>query len=312
MERKEVTGGFVAFIYTLIDQFLILFMISPCATMVWRGSWKLFDAFLFPNQFLVSAWVSIGIGYSFTIVTFIFIEMKNNEWKLFEKHKEWRIYMYPLSISVLHGWRGCWMLLDHYTPITGLSLLCSHIASFVILSITKTASNSMFIPSFFVSDRCVIPFQIGTAFGTACSNVSPFYKVLDYLWTMTVITMATVAFWRSSWVAISIYVFPKHAAFSNMLSIIGGYTVIISFKLVDNILKSLVARKNSKIFGFIVQVFFSYTMGFAAINLWRGAWELADIYLFPGKRDCSSVYIMCTTIISVLVCSFSTITNPAI
>lgn len=276
-----MSGGFVAFVYTLLDQFLILFMISPCATMVWRGSWKLFDEFLFPNQLLISAWVSICIGYSFTIVTFLFTEMKNSEWKLFEKYKEWRIFMYPLSISVLHGWRGCWMLLDYYTPINGLSLLLSHVLSFAILSVTKTASNSMFIPSFFVSDNCVTPFQIGTAFGTACTNVSPVYKVLDYAWTMTVITMSTVAFWRSSWEAINIYLFPGHPAFSNLLSMLGGYTVIISFKLVDHVLKSLVKRKKSKIFGFVVQVFFSYTMGFAAINLWRGAWELADIYLFP-------------------------------
>lgn len=248
--------------------------------MVWRGSWKLFDEFLFPEQYLLSAWVSVSIGYIYIIMTFVFVELKNSDWKLFEKRKEWRLFMYPLSLSVLHAWRGSWMLLDVYVPTNGVTLLSTHIVSFCILSITKTVSNSMFIPSFYASDNCVTPFQIGTAFGTATSNTSPFYKILDYAFTMTVITISTVAFWRSSWMAINVYLFPRHPGFSNLLSIVGSYMVIISFKLVDGILKSLVA-KSSKTVGFFIQAAFSYTMGFAAINLWRGAWQLVDIYVFP-------------------------------
>ena len=73
--------------------------------------------------------------------------------------------MYPLSISVLHAWRGVWMLLDIHCLPTGYSLLTTHVISFIILALTKTVSNSMFIPAFYASDFCMAPFQIGTVFG---------------------------------------------------------------------------------------------------------------------------------------------------
>lgn len=266
----------------MFDQILILFTLSPFAIMVWRGSWSLLDLFLFPEDPLASAWFSVSVGYSFIAATFVFIECKNKEWRLFEKCLEWKMFMYPLSFAVLHAWRGCWMLMDHYLPTNGVSLLSSHFGSVFVLSISKTISNSMFIPAFFASDRCVTPFQIGTAFGTATSDTSPFYKLLDYAFTMSVITVSTVTFWRSSWTAINIYVFPNHATISNMLSIVAGYTVILSLKMVERSLKSM-ALRSSKAVGLLLQCIFAYLMGLAAVNLWRGVWQLMDIFLFPGK-----------------------------
>ena len=273
--------SFELFFYELLDQFLILFVVSPSAVLVWRGSWKFFDEFLFPESLLISGWVSVGIGYLFIIMTFFFVELKGGDLKLLEKYNEWRLFMYPLSISVLHAWRGVWMLLDIYFPPTGYSLLSSHVVSFVVLALTKTVSNSMFIPAFYASDFCMTPFQIGTAFGTAHSGSNIFKKILDYVFTMTVITIATVAFWRSSWTALNIYVFPEHEAFSNGLSILVGYTVIISFKLVEGSLKSL--AECSKVVTFILQAAFCYSMGFAAINLWRGTWQMIGIFVYPGS-----------------------------
>jgi hypothetical protein len=272
--------SFELFLYELLDQFLILFIVSPSAVLVWRGSWKFFDEFLFPEYLLISGWVSVGIGYIFIIMTFFFVEWKGGDLKLFEKYNEWRLFMYPLSLSVLHAWRGVWMLLDIYCSTDGYSLLISHVVSFVVLGFTKTVSNSMFIPAFYASDYCVTPFQIGTAFGTANTQTNPFYKIVDYLFTMTIITISTVAFWRSSWTALNIYAFPEHEAFSNFLSIIVGYTIIISFKLIEGSLKSL--AECSKVVTFILQAAFCYSMGFAAINLWRGTWQMIGLFVYPG------------------------------
>ena len=281
--------SFELFLYELLDQFLILFIVSPSAVLVWRGSWKFFDEFLFPEYLLISGWVSVGIGYIFIIMTFLFVEWKGGDLKLFEKYKEWRLFMYPLSISVLHAWRGVWMLLDIYCSNDGYNLLISHVVSFVVLGLTKTVSNSMFIPAFYASDYCVMPFQIGTAFGTANTRTNPFYKIFDYLFTMTVITVSTVAFWRSSWTALNVYLFPDHEAFSNLLSIIVGYTIIASFKLIEGSLKSL--AECSKVVTFILQAAFCYSMGFAAINLWRGTWQMIGL-LYPSMC-CIVVYYCC-------------------
>lgn len=273
-------SSFQKLAFSLLDQFLSLFVVTPAAILVWRGAWLFFDEFLFPENATVSGIASLGIGYIFIMMTLSFIEMYGDSLKLKEKHREWRIFMYPLSIAVVHSWRGVWILLNIYFSKSDF-LFSSHFVSFLVLLATSTLSTTMFVPSYYANDCFAIPFEANTMFEIGNTRCNPLYKLLDYLFTMTVITMSTIAFWRSTWVALDIYAFPQHKTFSNVFSILIGYTIIVSIKIVESHLKTVLINQ-SKAVKFVMQAVFCYAMAFATINVWRGIWQICDIFLLPG------------------------------
>ena len=280
--QQQTIGKRKLYFYSLINQLLIFFIIGPSALMVWRGEWKTFDAWLLPGRPCTSAWVSSSIGLVFAILMIILVQWKNKEWKLSEKTAAWKLVMYPMCVATIHAWRGFWMLFDYYVPTSLAYLLSCHLGSLVILTVTKTMSNTSFAPSSYTRDSSTTPFQINTALRTFKTNVSPFYKLFDCGFSVSVVTLCTVLFWWSTWSSMNFYLYPSRPVLSNLLSFVAGWVGIISCKLLDKCSK-FIATKTSTRAMFLIQAVCSYVQGVSTVGWWRGAWRLTDVYAFPGK-----------------------------
>ena len=45
-----------------LNQFLFTLLIGLSVVAFWRGAWGIMDTYLFPNNYILSSWVSIIIG----------------------------------------------------------------------------------------------------------------------------------------------------------------------------------------------------------------------------------------------------------
>ncbi|KAI3387137.1 hypothetical protein SNEBB_003650 [Seison nebaliae] len=121
-------------LYQFIDSFIICFLIGSLCISFWRGTWQLFDLFVVPNNFLLSALVSFGIGAFFLINTHYFqsqicsIEEKIKSYVMKRLFRIIYIYFHS-NFNVLH-WRGFWNIIDH---IFGRSLLSAIIGGLIAI-----------------------------------------------------------------------------------------------------------------------------------------------------------------------------------
>lgn len=129
-------------------------IISLLCILAWRGSYNLLDVFMYPNDQNMSAGISLLVGY---ILFFILMYTQS-----FQHHScvlstfiylNYPSFMHDLRhlfafFSCVFLWRGYWIYFD--THIATLSIvqespyvayLIGMIASFLILSIMKTASS---------------------------------------------------------------------------------------------------------------------------------------------------------------------------
>lgn len=99
------------------DMLISAFIITPFVNIHWRGAWDLLDIHLLPDYPIMSALISVGIGYFLLYIIYL---TQGYLQRFYERHRHdtivqlmTRVYTLVLAFAYIHQWRGLWNLLDY-------------------------------------------------------------------------------------------------------------------------------------------------------------------------------------------------------
>jgi len=102
--------------------------------------------------------------------------------------------------------------------------------------------------------------------------------VMDLLFSALVVCPCVVAYWRSVWTLMDVYVVPDNILISATISTIIGIGGHLFFILFQKVLDRNFHPDKNRIMFYIVSRFYTMCFGFVCVNGWRGPWELLTIH----------------------------------
>ncbi|XP_071531183.1 uncharacterized protein fusl [Panulirus ornatus] len=142
--KKERCG------YFLLDTVFTVVITGSLVVFVWRGFWVFLDAQLFPSQPVYSAWGSMVLGMTVTVLVFlaqfVMIPCLRHVRKGLPKILLEDVYHTICFVGDVNMWRGVWMLLNIYflPGLPVVSNLLTSVGGMVVLMCFYT-SNSILV-----------------------------------------------------------------------------------------------------------------------------------------------------------------------
>lgn len=168
---------------SILDVLIGTLVITPLVIAYWRGTWGLFDTYVFPDYPLASALTSVGIGFGILFVFNLFQkkikDTLNPDIHRLVFYLLSRLYTKLFSIACVNSWRGIWRTLDiilgtKNASVTALSVLFA----FILLIPMKTLRNLSAPPFAIVTDRYKGYFEVPTLFRVRVSEQA--FIILHY------------------------------------------------------------------------------------------------------------------------------------
>lgn len=157
-------------ILSILDTFFSSIIVAPLVVGYWRSVWELMGIYVYPDDFLVSAWVSTAIGL---IGHLVFMLLQHNLEKCLHPDQN-RILFYVLSrlytgcfaFICVNGWRGPWQLLELLTSNMAIELISPLLTIFAILILgcAKALRNVSATPFAIANDSAEGYFVVLTMF----------------------------------------------------------------------------------------------------------------------------------------------------
>lgn len=160
---KNAHAMFLAFLDILFSSTIL----APTIVCYWRGTWNTLDVYLFKEPVL-SAFTSLAIGI-FGHMTFTLFQHKFTHTFHPDKHRITylicsRLYTYVYGIVCVNGWRGGWLLLDTYIPLTTTKISTITSISVVLLAMIRGLRNVSASPFAVSTDNSRDYFLVPTFF----------------------------------------------------------------------------------------------------------------------------------------------------
>ncbi|XP_067010130.2 uncharacterized protein fusl [Anabrus simplex] len=270
-------------------------VVAPLVVGYWRGLWHLQD------HYRVSAWCAFVGGISIHCV----LCLARSWLEVHAGYTMWhplavRVYSILYSTACISHWRGGWAIIDSYphsfTLITALSGVC--------LLASRTVRNVIAPPCVILLDTPQQAYSFPTAFRK--SSRDTWLYVLDCVFSVTVVGSLVVFVWRGSWTLLDIYIYPNHHDWSAWASLAIGYSIIILIFSIQKPMKILCARLKG-IPRLIVADTYLLASFAGTCNLWRGIWNLLNVYFLHDLPLVSywASHIVCLLLLMLLNCSNS-------
>ena len=125
--------------------------------------------------------------------------------------------------------------------------------------------------------------------------------VLDVLLSAFIFAPLVVAYWRGTWILMDT-VFTKHPDISAWVSLAFGAFLVPSCYFLQTSFKLHLNQKN-KFIWFFGNHIYTYVFGYGIVNLWRGVWNLLNIYTGTGIPSCVVSFSIGTGCMLLLRCS---------
>ncbi|CAD7085963.1 unnamed protein product [Hermetia illucens] len=111
----------------------------------------------------------------------------------------------------------------------------------------------------------------------------PGLYVLDCIFSVLVVGTLVVVAWRGSWVFLDLTLYPGNPTYSAWGSLVIGYGIVgLTFAL-QPIMRWTCDRLTG-LWRIAVADIFLFLSFLGTINVWRGVWQLLDIYFLPDNR----------------------------
>lgn len=264
----------------IFDQIFSLIILAPAVVGYWRGTCNLLDIFLYPENELISSWISYFIGIIGHLIFTIFQKniknVLNPEKSKILYYIGSRLYTIVFAFICVNSFRGVWQLLEFYTDydIKTVSIL-------ILLSVTSLGflRGIRSIAYFLVTDYYCNYFEIPTRF---MATKNPILNVLDCLFSVIFMESLVVVFWRSVWAFEDLTFFPENDLFTILGSLIVGVSIIVATFGIQPVIREICNRVN----GFWRILFADLFLLFASIgsvNVWRSIWIFYNVYFLEGQ-----------------------------
>ena len=273
-----------------LNLIIILWFITPAVVSYWRGTWYIFDLFVFPGDKVLSASLTFTASFG-TIFLLVLVEDYIKEFLDKRKARKglYLVLFYPLAFLSVTSWRGLWMLLDLYTTTALTSAFVSHVVGFLILLCTKASSSIIAVPGYCASERHIDLsksilegkkyLRIRT---TACADITT--RMLNSFVTVIIIGGAVICYWRGTWlIFVTTMVSPTYYVISWATIVSLGYAVVIMCYCLSEFIITIELTPPYSLLSRSIEQVFVYILGFGVVASWAGIWHLMDIYLLPGQ-----------------------------
>ncbi|EFX65689.1 hypothetical protein DAPPUDRAFT_65344 [Daphnia pulex] len=287
----------------LTDTVLSLCLVAPMVVGYWRGTWFLLDAYLYPDDAAASCWISLLLGFG-SLLLATWFQRQLQDYVTRQTPCIYfllsRLYTVVLCFGCVNHWRGVWGTLDVYTGIGWTTALMSIVIGITGLIWLRAFRNIMAPPLVIIVDDPEGYFTFPTMFRTIESK-RPHLIALDGLFSVTIVGSLVVLVWRGSFLYLDLVMFPEDAEWSAWGSTVLGYsTSLLAFAL-----QAPLAAVCSRATGFwriVVMDAFTAIAYVGSVNVWRGLWNLYDIYLFPDHKVWSNLLTHAAGLIVLILC----------
>ncbi|XP_045112990.1 uncharacterized protein LOC123505576 [Portunus trituberculatus] len=133
--------------YFLLDTVFTVVVTGSLVVFVWRGAWVFLDAMLFPTQIIYSAWGSMAVGMTVTMLSFLaqlmivpcFRHIHKGLGKILIEDS----YHTICFLGCVNVWRGVWFLLNIYLmpELQTVSNFLTAVAGQIVLMCFYTANS---------------------------------------------------------------------------------------------------------------------------------------------------------------------------
>ncbi|XP_046740064.1 uncharacterized protein LOC124407693 isoform X2 [Diprion similis] len=296
-------------VLSFADNFLATVIIAPMVIGHWRGYWTLMDLYFktFP------AWGSIFVGSMIQTILSVFkyrlddtfakeIPVKNVFTRLGYRILR-MVYTCIFTTGCIMQWRGAWTVFIDFTVYEWITNCATGIC-LVVLMLLRCIRGLLSSPFTVGIDNREYTFKFPTRFNVNTRDWSLY--ILDCAFSVGIVGTLVVFVWRGVWASFDLYLFPDNAEYSAVGSVVIGYTfVVITFSLqpimccVCDRLKGLPRLIAADIFMLLSFV--------ATVNVWRGVWNVLDLWFLPEDPElsCWITHLGCFVFLVLLNCSNS-------
>ncbi|XP_046418375.1 uncharacterized protein LOC124178783 isoform X3 [Neodiprion fabricii] len=206
-----------------------------------------------------------------------------------------------IAPMVIGHWRGYWTLMDMYFEritnfATGICL--------IVLMLLRCIRGLLSSPFTVGIDNREYTFKFTTRFNVNTRDWSLY--ILDCAFSVGVVGTLVVFVWRGVWASFDLYLFPDNAEYSAVGSVVIGYTfVVITFSLQP--IMCCICDRLKGLSRLIVADLFMLLSFVATVNVWRGVWNVLDLWFLPEDPElsCWITHLGCFIFLVLLNCSNS-------
>ncbi|XP_014606771.1 PREDICTED: uncharacterized protein LOC106788212 [Polistes canadensis] len=296
-------------ILTIFDTIFSAIIAAPAVVGYWRGTWGLSDAYLCRDDPILSSFVSIAIGFT-GLFFFSITQDRLNDLLHPDKHRlsyyaGSRIYTAVFGFCCVNAWRGAWQALDLYTELIPRTVSLTTAASLLALAIMRAIRNVSAPPFSLSLDSCPGYFQVQTMFRVNNTRGWSLY-LLDCAFSVGVVGTLVVFVWRGVWILFDLYLLPENREYSALGSLAIGYVIVVVTFSLQPLMRYVCARLEG-LARLITADAFLLLSFLGTVNVWRGIWNLLDLWLLPNNLvlSCWITSIGCFVFLLLLNCSNS-------
>ncbi|XP_031839255.1 uncharacterized protein LOC116429898 isoform X1 [Nomia melanderi] len=294
----------------IIDAILSMLLISPMAIGFWRGIWTLMDIYgeWFPGvpTFLLGTLIhAVFAIFKNFLHTHLYTASRKKNCVRRASFKCLQIfYTYVFGVACNAQWRGGWIIFDRY--FGGHVWITTGVLLMVLtgLAVLRSVRNVIAVPSVIFVDKLAFVFYFPTRYKSNTRDWSLY--LLDCAFSVGVVGTLVVFVWRGVWILVDLYLFPDDRKYSAIGSLAIGYVIVtVTFSL-QPLMRYVCARLQGlarlvAADGFLLLSFLG------TVNVWRGIWNLLDLWLVPSNLElsCWITHVGCFVFLVLLNCSNS-------
>lgn len=268
--------------YKIFDQIFSVVILAPAVVGYWRGTCNLLDIFLYPQNELISSWISYIIGISGHLFFTIFQKQLKNVFNPKKGRIRYyigsRLYTIVFAFVCVNSFRGVWQLLEFYTDyeVETVSIMIS--ISVICLGVLR-GIRSIASPYFLCTDTYSNYFEVPTRFK---ETKHPVLHILDCLFSVIVMESLVVVVWRNVWAFEDLTFFPENDLYTILGSMTIGVSVISATFAIQPTVRLLCTRLNG-FWRILIADLFLLLVSIGSVNVWRSIWIYYDVYFFGGQ-----------------------------
>ncbi|XP_006608450.1 uncharacterized protein LOC122721104 isoform X3 [Apis laboriosa] len=296
-------------ILTILDTVFSATVAAPAVVGYWRGTWGLSDVYVYPEDPVFSSLTSIVIGfiglYAFNVSQNVLNELLHPDKHRLSYYVGSRLYTAVFGFCCVNAWRGAWQALDLYTEHTASTVFATTIVSLLALAIMRAVRNISAPPFSLCLDSCPGYFEVQTMFRVNNTRDWSLY-LLDCAFSVGVVGTLVVFVWRGVWILFDLYLFPDNHEYSAIGSLAIGYVIVTMTFSLQPLMRYACARLQG-LARLIVADCFLLLSFLGTVNVWRGIWNVLDLWLVPDNPEmsCWITHVGCFVFLVLLNCSNS-------
>ncbi|XP_043804317.1 uncharacterized protein LOC122721104 isoform X2 [Apis laboriosa] len=207
-------------------------------------------------------------------------------------------FITPMTIGF---WRGTWTLMDIYKDKLIVGVITLIMISLMIL---RSFRNILAPPVMIAVDKLIFVFYFPTRYKLNTRDWSLY--LLDCAFSVGVVGTLVVFVWRGVWILFDLYLFPDNHEYSAIGSLAIGYVIVTMTFSLQPLMRYACARLQG-LARLIVADCFLLLSFLGTVNVWRGIWNVLDLWLVPDNPEmsCWITHVGCFVFLVLLNCSNS-------